>query len=460
MVSHRRAVKKKLLWAMSAAAVCAPLASLALRQRDEHRASATMRDALARFDAPLEGAVAPESLDWAGAQRLLDDVARSGAAPDDVRRARAVGYACRALGDLARGDLVLAATEVQSARRESPDDVRVRFVEGAVLQRRGERRHAAQVFEGVARDPATSAPLRVRAGVHQLDLLLDEGDGHAALSLAEALSREAPRSAALENRLGLARASVGDGAGARVAFEEASQAAPTDPSPLVNLARLARQSGDLARSRTLLEQALVRAPENGDTRLALAVVLLDLGSLDEARAAAREAARYLPEQAGPYVALGEIALRGDALADAVAAFRQALDHAPDDASARADLGVALARSGDREGAMRAFAQVTERAPSVGQAWNGLGAMRLALSDPEGAIGPLQHASRLLPDDPNPTMNLGLAFERLRRWDDAARAFRETLRRAPTSEAATTHLAAMQPPAAHPRTAHPRTTAMR
>ena len=110
--------------------------------------------------------------------------------------------------------------------------------------------------------------------------------------------------------------------------------------------------------------------------------------------------------------------------------------------------------------MRAFAQVTERAPSVGPAWNGLGAMRLALSDPEGAIGPLQHASRLLPDDPNPTMNLGLAFERLRRWDDAARAFRETLRRAPTSEAATTHLAAMQPPAAHPRTAHPRTTAMR
>ena len=78
---------------------------------------------------------------------------------------------------------------------------------------------------------------------------------------------------------------------------------------------------------------------------------------------------------------------------------------------------------------------TRRAPHQGQAWNGLGAMRLFAEDFLGAVGPLQQASTLLPNDPNPPMNLGLAFEGLRRWNEAVRAFREALHRDPNLAAA-------------------------
>jgi Flp pilus assembly protein TadD len=123
--------------------------------------------------------------------------------------------------------------------------------------------------------------------------------------------------------------------------------------------------------------------------------------------------------------------------------------------------VALAQSGDRRGALRAFQEATELAPGIGAGWNGLGAMRLALGDAENAVGPLQQAMTLLPDDPNPSLNLGLALVRLQRWNDAAAAFRETLRRAPGNEVAITHLMTLQPdPAARARVAAMRRLAMR
>ncbi|MDO9020803.1 MAG: tetratricopeptide repeat protein [Deltaproteobacteria bacterium] len=453
-------MKKKLLWAVSLAAVVAPVVALGLRLRDDARAERWMREGMAKLDAPIDRAPTPESLDWHGAEALFDRVVRASSDGDRGRRARALWHSCRALGDLSRGELVLASAEVQTARREDPDELRVTFVDAVVLQRRGERRRAAALLDGITRGASVPASLRARVGLHRLDLLLDEGDGHAALALAESLAHGTTVRAALGNRLGLARSAVGDVAGARAAFEAAHQSDPRDASALINLARVARTSGDREGARRMLQQALALDETNGEAWLAYGVVLTDLGALVEARRAVLEAGRRMPDQAGPWTTQGEIDLREGHPTEAAASFREALQRAPDDTSARTNLGVALARTGDRQGALQAFEQVTQRAPSVGQAWNGLGVMRLGMSDPEGAIGPLEHASRLLPDDPNPPMNLGLAYERLQRWNEAARAFRETLRRAPTHELAASHLAAMQPADARDRSERARVTASR
>lgn len=437
-------MKKKLLWAVSLTAVCAPVVALGLRLREDARADRWMREGVAKLDVSIDRAPTPESIDWHGAEALFDRVVRAGGDGDRGRRARALWHGCRALGDLSRGELVLASAEVQTARREDPDELRVTFVDAVVLQRRGERRRAAQLFEGITRGASVPETLRVRVGLHRLDLLLDEGDGHGALTLAESLAHGTTVRAALGNRLGLARSAVGDSAGARAAFEVARASDPADATPLINLARIARASGDREGARRMLQQALALDQTDGEAWLAYAVVLTDLGAMAEARRAVLEAGRRMPDQPGPWTTQGEIDLREGHPVEAAASFREALQRAPDDTGARTNLGVALARTGDRRGALRAFEQVTQRAPSVGQAWNGLGVMRLGMSDPEGAIGPLEHATRLLPDDPNPPMNLGLAYERLRRWNEAARAFREALRRAPAHELAASHLAAMQP----------------
>jgi Flp pilus assembly protein TadD len=451
-------VKKKLLWAVSLAAVVAPVVALGLRFREDARADRWLAAGVAKLDVSIDLAPTPESLDWHGAEDLFDRVVRASGDGDRGRRARALWHSCRALGDLSRGELVLASAEVQTARREDPDELRVAFVDGVVLQRRGERRRAAQVFEAITRGAAVPATLRTRVGLHRLDLLLDEGDGHGALTLAESLAHGTNVHAALGNRLGLARSAVGDTAGARAAFESAHASEPRDASALINLARIARQSGDREGARHMLQQALALDETNGEAWLAYGVVLTDLGSMVEARRAVLEAGRRMPDQAGPWTTQGEIDLRENHPVEAVASFREALQRAPGDTGARTNLGVALARTGDRAGALQAFEQVTQRAPTVGQAWNGLGVMRLGMSDPEGAIGPLEHASRLLPDDPNPPMNLGLAYERLQRWNEAARSFRETLRRAPNHELAASHLAAMQPTGARDRSQSARSTA--
>jgi tetratricopeptide (TPR) repeat protein len=356
----------------------------------------------------------------------------------------------------------MAHTEATTASRMLGDDPRVKLCLALTTLRRGDSARAERLFDAVDRSDAPLA-VRARSGVHHVDVLLDAGRTHDALTLAESLDRTAPRSAAVANRLGLVRAAVGDVDGARAAFARAREIDPRDAAPVINLARLERSRGALAEARTLLEQALALDEAQGDAWLAYGVVLSELGPQHAAaaRAAILRASRSLPDDAEPWAAQGALDLQESKWRDAVESFREAIRRAPNHAGARANLGVALAQSGDRRGALRAFQEATELAPGTGAGWNGLGAMRLALGDAENAVGPLQQAMTLLPDDPNPSLNLGLALVRLQRWNDAAAAFRETLRRAPGNEVAITHLMTLQPdPAARARVAAMRRLAMR
>jgi Flp pilus assembly protein TadD len=453
MVSPLSAVKqKRLLWATTVVALLAPVAAVGARWRDGVKAAEQVRAGERVLDAPMDEAPTPEQLEAGRAEALFGRAVSLDPGDARTRRARALWHAARAYGDLARGELVLAATESQTALREAPEEPRVLLAAAVVDLRRGEVGRAERRFDQVERTPGVPTTVRVRSAVLHVDVLLDGGRAHEALTLAEDVARVAGDSAAVQNRLGLARAAVGDRDGARAAFERARVLAPGSATPFVNLARISRAAGDLPGARRMLERAVALAESDGEAWLAYGVVLSDLGGehASAARSAILRAARLMPDAAGPWRAQGDLDLRAGRLNDAVESFREALQRDANDTASRTNLGVALARQGDRRAAMMAFEEVTQRAPSTGEAWNGLGAMRLASDDAPGAVGPLQQATVLLPDDPNPPMNLGLALERLQRWDDAARAFRECLRRAPAHEAAARHLAALQPGAATQR----------
>jgi len=461
MVAPLSAVKqKRLLWATTVLALLAPVAAVGARWRDGVRAAESVRQGELVLDAPMDEAPTPEQIEARRAETHFGRAVSLDPGDARTRRARALWHVARAYGDLARGELVLAATESQTALREAPEEPRVLLVAAVVDLRRGEAGRAERRFEQVERMPGVPSAVRVRSAVHHVDVLLDAGRVHEALTLAEDVVRSASNSAAVQNRLGLARAAVGDRDGARVAFEQARVLSPGSATPFVNLARIARSAGDLATARQMLERAVALVESDGEAWLAYGVVLSDMGPAQEsaARAAILRAARLTPDAAGPFRAQGDLDLRAGRLNDAVESFREALQRDVGDTASRTNLGVALARQGDRRAAMQAFEEVTQRAPSTGQAWNGLGAMRLASDDALGAVGPLQQATVLLPEDPNPPMNLGLALERLQRWDDAARAFRECLRRSPAHEAAARHLAALQPGAGAARHAAQATAA--
>ncbi len=445
--------RKAFLWITTALALAAPPAALGLRWRDARRAESHLTRGVEALTAPLERAPTPESLDWQAAERELAQVSTLDPGSPMARRAEALLHVARAYEGLSRGELVMAQTEATTAARMLPDAALVKLALAIVTLRRGDAPRAERLFDAVDHSPDAPAALRARSGVHHADVLLDAGRAHDALALVEALDRTFSRSAPVANRVGLVRAAVGDAEGAGAAFERARSLDPRDPAPVVNLARLARARGDSAAARSLLEQALGIDGQNGEAWLAYGVVLAELGpaQLSAARAAVLRAARLRPDDAEPWVAQGDLDLREAQWPRAVESFREALQRNAGHAGARTNLGVALARTGDRAGAARAFLEATERAPNTGAAWNGLGAMRLASGDAAGAVGPLQQAAALLTDDPNPTLNLGLALLRLQRWGDAAQAFRETLRRQPDNQVALSHLLTLQPdPAARAR----------
>lgn len=438
--------RKAFLWVTTALALAAPPAALGLRWRESREAGAHLARGLDALSAPLERAPTPESLDWRTAEREFEATRSLDADGADARRAETLLHVARAYEDLSRGEMALAHTEASTAARMLPGDPYATLALAIVTLRRGDAPRAESLFDAIDRDASAPPAVRARSGVHHADVLLDAGRAHDALPLIESLDRSFNRSAAVANRVGLVRAAVGDVEGARAAFARARTLDPRDPSPLVNLARMARTRGDLDDAKTLLEQGLAIDEHNGEAWLAYGVVLSELGPShrEAARDAVTRAAHLRPDDAEPWVAQGDLDIAEARWSSAAEHFREALAHNPAHAGARTNLGVALAQMGDRQGAMRAFREATERAPNTGAAWNGLGAMRLATGDAEGAVGPLQQASVLLPEDPNPSLNLGLALSRLQRWNDAAQAFRETLRRAPDNEVALTHLAAMQP----------------
>lgn len=439
-------MKRALLWITTAAALGAPLAALGLQARESRRADASLREGIAALSATLSAAPTPERIDSARAATAFERVRTAGGDEERTRLATTLWHVARGYGDLARGELVMAAQSSATALREMPDNPHARLLAGLIALRRGDSSRAEGLLAGVDGDASAPASLRLRAGIYHLDVLLDGQRAHAALTLGETLAHAHPREPAVINRLGLARMAVGDADGARAMFERAVGLAPSDPSPLINLAELARQRGEFAAARGHLERALALREEDGEAWLAYGIVLSAQGTSERAaaRAAIHRASRLLPDAAGPWVAQGNLDLADARWSDAVASFREAIQRDPQHVTARTNLGVALARTGDTRAALAAFTEATQRAPNAGEAWNGLGAMRLGAGDLPAAVDALQRAMVLLPEDPNPAMNLGLAMERMQRWDEASRAFREVLRRNPGHLQATEHLARLQP----------------
>ena len=448
-------VRKRILWLVVFLALLTPVGALVMQWRESNLGSQRFADAIAMLDVPLERSVRLESIDVVRAQAILDQVRRADPAGPNASRSRALWHVAQAYADLSRGEMSMALQEADTAERLSPGDPHVALVLATVAARRGEAQRAEHLLDALVRDAGNgvrhaSPTILARASLLRIDLLLDGGRAHEALETAEALDREHPRVSAVKNLLGLAREAVGDREGAHDAFTRAMPLDARDETPIVNLARLEREQGDLPAARASLERALAVAPESTQAWMAYGIVLAEQRA-PTARHALIRAAELNPDAAAPWVAQGNLDLAEGNLTGAVDSFTNALAREADHATAQTNLGIAYARQGNRTAAIEAFETATRRAPHMGEAWNGLGASRWADGNATAAIGPLQQASALLPDDPNPPLNLGLALESLQRWEDAARAFREAIRRSPHNDVAQRHLLALLPAAARERT---------
>ncbi len=182
------------------------------------------------------------------------------------------------------------------------------------------------------------------------------------------------------------------------------KARPTLPPRVIYDLGLSRlQSGEYSQARFSLEQAVALDPNKAIYRNALGLANLHLGRLQ----------------------------------DAVGSFREALRLNPQFPDAYNNLGVALAQSGKSEEALRAFRKALSfpsyNSPEI--VYQNLGETYYTLGRYEEAERALRAALRRNANLATSYYTLGLVHERQARRQDALKAYREVLIRAPDSEVA-------------------------
>jgi protein O-GlcNAc transferase len=248
------------------------------------------------------------------------------------------------------------------------------------------------------------------------ELLLQSGDGRAALPLLEQARQLAPGHAPfwlLETQCLL---ELGRPKDAKKVISEAVRKGLRHP---------------------LAEELLNKARSGQGTPTAKAVPLKDgLRQLDtlfrarhfkEAEKQARDLLRHHAKSPQVWYLLGMAIISQGRLEESLEPFRRALEHDPAMAPASFNLGFALERLNRLDEALEAYRQTLEMAPQMADAHNNIGNVLLKLKRYEEALVAYEHAISLSSKAAPFRMNRGDALRDLERLEEAAGAYREAIK---------------------------------
>ncbi|PID73330.1 MAG: hypothetical protein CSB33_04150, partial [Desulfobacterales bacterium] len=217
-----------------------------------------------------------------------------------------------------------------------------------------------------------------------------------------------------------------------------SRAAAPPSAMMQELERAAarHRQGDLAGARAAYDDLLARGCPGADLRHLRGVLAQQEGEAAVAVRFIEEAVRLAPRQPLFFFNLGIArAGLGDA-AGARSAYEESIRLGPDQIPARRNLALLLRNSGDREGAARELEKILERQPRDARALMGLGDIRLEQGRSEEALELFEKAA-LAPPPPGPDANTALpwlrmaqAYRRMKRLDEACKAYEDALSRRP------------------------------
>ncbi|HEX2825480.1 MAG TPA: tetratricopeptide repeat protein [Burkholderiales bacterium] len=89
-------------------------------------------------------------------------------------------------------------------------------------------------------------------------------------------------------------------------------------------------------------------------------------------------------------------------------------------------GYALTQAGDHRGAIAAYSEAVRMEPDSGMAWNNLAQAYRSSGDPQRAVVVLERAMLAVRDSPSTPYLLGESYSDIRRYDDAAAAYRQAV----------------------------------
>jgi len=284
-----------------------------------------------------------------------------------------------------------------------------------------------------------------------------------AVPLLEQVLRTAPDQYQARYDLGVALTRLGRLDEAVEAFRQAVPHDPQPPDALVNLGRALRKAGRPGKAAQVLERAVAMRPGDAGLGCELAECLAVAGRTGEARTRMETLATAHPGDARVLFDLAQVRLRTGDAPGAVEALRSMLATAPGDTAMRrraeallasegrrdllpAVLGGAeeavadepaaaraarLARSGRLDEAEALLRKHLDRHPDDAGAWLDLGMIALTRHGVPGgldeAVPLFEKAVALDPSLPEAHLNLGMAWARLGRTDDARRELETALR---------------------------------
>lgn len=194
--------------------------------------------------------------------------------------------------------------------------------------------------------------------------------------------------------------------------------APRHPRAAQGVAELRERRGDPAIEH--LRAVVAALPKSSEAHRLLAIAYRAVGRLPDSIRHLTEAVALAPSDERTRVTLGSTLAEAGMLPDAERVLRQTIDETPDSGTARWELAGVYERLGNGLDAIVALEEAARLTVVAGKAalyWR-IAELSHRHQDFERVARALYHRAKLLPNEPHAHKDLGLAFSRLGRGDDA------------------------------------------
>jgi len=235
---------------------------------------------------------------------------------------------------------------------------------------------------------------------------------HAITYYTEALSKQQPYTAAVQNNLGLAYSMQGDLDNAFAHYRRAIEIDPQHSVAYFNLGNAYSQRGDMRNAEACYRRAIEEDLQFFQAYRRLGVVLRAQGRYDEAVQNYRKALEIDPSYAAAHYNLANALLSKNDTERAIRQYREAIASDPLHVRAHAELGRALALRGETKEAVRELQQALQIDESYAPAHFNLAILLDRLGDRKSAV---QHLRRVIEIDPEDAPTRG----QLALWSDDA-----------------------------------------
>jgi tetratricopeptide (TPR) repeat protein len=257
--------------------------------------------------------------------------------------------------------------------------------------------------------------------------LIRDGALDQAVTLLREVVQQEPNNAAAHLLLGRAFALLPDATNALASLRRAVELRPSSAETQYTLGTVLARFGNLEAAGEAFERAIALEPGMADAHVGLALLLAQRQQLSAARthiAKALDAQGRSPASAYSHYLMAQILRQEKQHKRALQHLEAAIDRRADYAEAYVSLGLVKNELLDERGALEAFETAVRLSPDDPIAQAELGGAFLRDSRAEEAVVHLEHAHRLRPADRTAFYNLCRAYQLADRASDAASCFQQ------------------------------------